>query len=180
MITEVNRDELIKYKNTLYSVDRRKYKNKPPRKSILEKYDRTEKLINFNQIPHKDILSNKYSQRIEFRLAKYNCPYRTLKNLMGSQHDIVTRYIPYLAILYRRFFLRNIIIVPTNQPYFATILLSSQKEIERYRGPLEKKKPHKPSEQEINFYSNMRNMQFIKSSYNLDSMINDVIFPHIS
>jgi len=175
MIKVINRDELLKYGNTLYSVDRRLYKNKPPRKSILEDYNRTEKLINYNQISHKDIFLNKYSQRIEFRLAKYNCPYRTLGNLIGSQHDILTRYIPYLAILYYRFFKSSIIVNSKDHPYFTNILLLSKNEIVRYRGSLEKITTHKPSQNEIIFFSNLRNMQLLKSGYNLNIILNNLL-----
>jgi len=174
MINVINNEELIKYKDTLYSVDRRLYKNKPARKSILEDYNHNDKLKSFNQIQHKDIFSNKYSQRIEFRLTKYNCPYRTLENLMGSQHNIITRYIPYLAILYHNFFLRSIFINPIDHPYFSNILLLSQREIKRYRGPLGKKETHKPSQEEINFFCFMRMMQLNKSNYFLYSLMNDI------
>jgi len=174
MINVINYKKLIEYKNTLYSIDRRLYKNKPPRKSLLEDYSRIEKLMVLNQISHKDVF-NKYSQRIEFRLAKYNCLYRTLGNLIGSQNNIIMRYIPYLAILYYRFFESSIIINPKDHPYFTKILVLSMNKMERYRGSLEKVKTHKSSQNEILFFNNMRNMQFMKSGYNKDFLINSTI-----
>lgn len=175
MVKIINYDKLLKCGDTFYSVDRRLYKNKPPRKSILENYDRKEKLLCLNQISHESIITNNYSQRIEFRLTKYNCPYRTLNNLIGSQDNIITKYTPYLAILYHRFFEHNIIINPKDHPHLTNILFLSNNKLERYRGVLEKRKIHKPSEKELIFF---RNMRCLKSKYNLHYMINTVMNTH--
>jgi len=171
MINEININELNEYKGTLYSVDRRTYHNKPARKSMLEDYDHNERLNKVNQVPYQEIISNKYSKRIEFRLTKQNCPYRTLNNLRGTQHDVLMRYTPYMGILFHRYFSRNILINPKNHPYFSNILFLSKEEKERYRGPLEKRLPHKESQSEIDFYETMKKMKIIKSGYDVKQML---------
>jgi len=53
MVKVINPAELKKYKDILYSVDRRLYKNRPSRKSILEYYNHGKKLIDLIKYPIK-------------------------------------------------------------------------------------------------------------------------------
>jgi hypothetical protein len=132
MIQIANPAVLFSCKETLYSNDRRKYENRPARKSFISIYDRTDHLLKVNQLPHNIIKTNKYSRRIEFRLTKYNCPYRTINNLTGTQHDVIMRHIPYMAILYRRFLANNVIVSPNEHPYFTNIYALAQDGRTRY------------------------------------------------
>jgi hypothetical protein len=174
MIEIINPDELINFRGTFYSVDRRLYENKPPRKSIIEDYDRIKRLEAINQLSNKDIYSSKYSQRIEFRLAKYNCQYRTLNNLKGTGYEVMFRYTPYLAVLFNRHLRKNVLINPKDHPYFSNILLLSEKDIKRYTGTLEKYSTHETSSGEEMFFNYMFSMQMNNSGYSIEKMISDI------
>jgi hypothetical protein len=148
----INPDKLNNCEDSLYTIDRRLYANKPARKSLIKKYDRNKNLRRINQIPRDKINTNPYSQRIEFCLAKYNCPYRTINNINGSYNEIIARYIPYLAIIYHKYLYGNMIVDTREHPFFDMIYKLAGNNRCRYTGNLEKTVPHHAGKSEEKFY----------------------------
>jgi len=110
---------LIKEGNTYYSYDFNKN-----RKSTLKLYNRAEHLTRKNnELTRKVIENNPYKLRIEFVFKRnYNTGYLTINNLEGNYHDIIKRFIPYLAKLYRKYFLNRVsVICPITHLYFNEI-----------------------------------------------------------
>jgi len=153
-------DVLNYYKDSIYSPDYRMYDDKSNRKSNIIIYYRIPRLKKVNQMKHSIIENNIYSRRLEFRLCKYDCPYRTLNNLIGNYSQIITNYSTFLSTLYYRHFKDNIIIDTSEHPYFTKIYNDAiWFKRERYTGNLEKMKTHISSESEIEFYSSMNTLR---------------------
>lgn len=94
---------------TYYSPDYRNGKtSKKHRRSIVDIYNRHERLMKVNQQSHESILSNPYFMRLEFHFASTNFNYLNLSNLEGNYNDIVSRHMDYLAMFYTRYLLGNI------------------------------------------------------------------------
>jgi hypothetical protein len=100
-------------------------------------------------------LENQFSQRIEFRIAKYGYEYRSLANISGSYDKIIKRYTPLLAIIYHKHFYNNVLVNPVCHPYFSNIYNLAKNDRLRYRGTLEKFKTHVPEMGEDMFYREM-------------------------
>ena len=111
------RRRLIQIDTTCYSYD---YKGNKVRKSFIKLYDREKHLLEKgNEYSKKEILEYPYKMRIEFTLVKYkNSPYLAFENMEGNYNEIIKRYIPYLASLYKKYFLDMIITVPFNHHNF--------------------------------------------------------------
>jgi hypothetical protein len=147
-------DKLIHCKNTVYTM-RRKNIGKTSRKSIIKSYDHNASLNAFHQTPQKDINDNRYSQRIEFCLSKYNCPYRNINNIIGNPYDVIKRYAPYLAILYHRHLYGNMTVNTNEHPYFNLIYNQAGNDRLRYTGSLGKTVTHKSTKDEDAFFKTM-------------------------
>jgi hypothetical protein len=122
-INIINKDRLLYYNDSIYSPDWRKNKNKANRKSNIIIYYRKPYLLSINQMRHNRIMENNYCRRIEFRLCKNNCPYRTINNLIGNYSQIIINYSSLLSTLFYRHF-NNDVIINTNtneHPYFTII-----------------------------------------------------------
>ena len=170
-ITFFDTDIFKIYKNSKYSSDCRKYKNNYFRKSNIVIYYRPPKLKKINQISHKIIDSNPYKTRIEFRVYKYNCQYRTLNNLSGNYSQIIRRYSPLLSTLFNRHFLHKVIVNIAEHPYFSEIYLDAvNSNRTRYTGLLEKMKPHVLSENENEFYKLMFYSRFFNIDYSVSHL----------
>jgi len=101
-------DYLIREGNsTYYSNDYNKR-----RKSTLKLYNRETWLLKKNNEYSEDFIKNNpFKIRIEFVLKnKYNSSYLTFNNLEGNYKDIINKFIPYLAKLYKKYFLGKIMV----------------------------------------------------------------------
>jgi hypothetical protein len=109
---------LIQEDTTYYSYD---YKGK--RKSTLKLYNRARHLKNKNnEYSFGFIEKNLYIMRIEFVLKRNrNTNYLTFNNMNGNYSNIIESFIPYLAKLYKKYFLNNVLVNPINHPYFIKI-----------------------------------------------------------
>jgi hypothetical protein len=145
---------LIYYKGTIYSNDYKYIQGKKKRRSFIRLYDRISRLKKVNQLSHKIIDNNPYSYRLEFMLDKNNSSLLALDNISGSYHDIITRYTPYLAIKYNKYFKNVQIDDVSEHPCFAKIYTLSKEGRERYTGnDLKKSTTHRPTEFEDKFYA---------------------------
>jgi hypothetical protein len=147
-VNVVNKDLFIDVNGTLYSADYVNRVNKPVRKSIMKYYNHAESLKARNHTNHDLIDANPYKWRIEYSLTKQNCPYRSIENLRGDYETLMhKRFIPLLAVYYRRFFGGNVIVDATGHPYFSAIYQKSQNTTMRYfDGSLKKDRRAKPFE----------------------------------
>ena len=111
-------DCLFKIGCTYYSND---YNGR--RKSTLKLYNREIKLLKKNnEYPANFIRNNPFKIRIEFTFKKNrNTSYLNFNNLEGDYHQIIERFIPYLAKKYKKYFLDKIMVNPVGNPCFAKI-----------------------------------------------------------
>ena len=125
---------LIKIDTTYYSYDLNKN-----RKSTLKIYDRGIWLPKKgNEYPLKLINENQYKMRIEFVLKRHlNTQYLTLNNLDGNYEQIVRRFTPYLAHLYKKYFLGLVKVNDFDHPYFYNIYDLAHSDIIRRNNILE-------------------------------------------
>jgi hypothetical protein len=109
---------LIQEGTTYYSYDYNKR-----RKSTLKFYNRETWLLEKNnEHSKKFITNNPYKLRIEFVLKRhYNSTYITLNNIDGNYYQIIERFIPYLAKLYRKYFFDKILVNTIEHYYFSQI-----------------------------------------------------------
>lgn len=86
---------LDQYKHTWYSSD---YDRKKHRKSTWAFYDRRVKLLEKNQLPHDLVQLMAYPLRLEIRLVRSRGGgYLNMNNLRGNMHEVLGRYLPYIA-----------------------------------------------------------------------------------
>jgi hypothetical protein len=102
------------YPNTRYSSDR------PC--SSLKTYDKRNRLIQKNHLPHELINAIKYPQRIEFSLKRENCDYLNGLNLQGSYQEVFARYLPFLGKKWRKYSHEILNIPDGNLPPYAAHL----------------------------------------------------------
>lgn len=116
---------LIKDNTTYYSFDFNKR-----RKSTLKLYDREQwLLIKNNEYPVNFIKQNPYKLRLEFVLKRnYNTQYLTMNNIDGNYQQVIMKFIPYLAKLYRKYFFGKVEINTYNHPLFNIIYELANKE----------------------------------------------------
>lgn len=165
---------LIHYEDTFYSTDWRKNENRPTRKSNIIIYDRKPRLLKINQMTYDSIIKNDFSYRIEFRLCKYNCQYRSLNNIIGNYSQIIMRYVPFLSIIFHRHFGNSVVVAvdSSDHPFFWAVYTQARLNSRtRYTGTLEKMKPHKSSESENEFYKLISIMKMCNSGYSLSQML---------
>jgi hypothetical protein len=125
---------LIKEESTYYSYDYNKR-----RKSTLKLYNRETWLLKKNNEYSKDFIKNNpYKMRIEFVFKKhYNSSYITVNNIDGTYYQIIERFIPYLAKLYRKYFWGKVSVDPSEHRYFSQIYSLAWYEKIRYNNNLE-------------------------------------------
>jgi hypothetical protein len=113
---------LVKVKNTFYSGDYKK-----TRKSAVYIYDRARKLIDANNIPREGIERNPYKTRLEFKLVPSNNTRMSLKNIRGTRDEMIRRFTPLLANLYKRWF-DDCVEIQCDElhPHFGAILEKAQ------------------------------------------------------
>jgi hypothetical protein len=162
---QILQPELLNRDNTsFYSKDYRSYPNRSTRKSFLEIYDHAESLKADRHIPWKNIDENLYKLRIEFNLTKYNNRNMTLDDLSGNYDKVISRYTPYLAVLYSRYFYGNVIVTDFEHPHFNKMYQLASKGLKRYTGnELEKviKKVDDPEQDE--FWRKMFFLDYLNS-----------------
>jgi hypothetical protein len=150
----LNPELLNQIETSFYSNDFRSYPNRPKRKSFLEIYDHAENLKRQRHVAWKKIEENPYKLRIEFNLTKYNSRNITLGDLSGSYDEVITRYTPYLAVLYFREFYGNVIVNDVEHPHFNKIYQLAAKGQKRYTGnELEKVTKQKKDTEIDNFWN---------------------------
>jgi hypothetical protein len=131
---------------TYYSKD---YNPSYQRKSYGIIYDRDAKLRKDNQTSHKKLEANPYKMRLEFRLCNVSGDWLHLNNLRGNYSRIIKRYLGYLAILYKKFFLNYITIDPGENKYLDMIVSRSKMiNSRRYTDKERKLRRKKPIEKE--------------------------------
>jgi hypothetical protein len=109
---------------TAYSND---YNKKTGRKSTLKLYDREKRLLEKKtEYPADFIKKNPYKKRIEFILQNRKSPYLNLNNFDGNYYEVIERFIPYLAKLYKRYFLNKVYVNSIDYKYFDQIYTMSK------------------------------------------------------
>ena len=169
--------KLIRYEGTFYSMDWRKHEDRPTRKSSVIIYDRKSQLLRVNQMAHDSIIKNNFSQRIEFRLCKNNCPYRSLNNISGNYSQVIIRHAPFLSVLFNRHFGNSVAVAvdSSGHPFFSHIYTQARLHNRtRYTGTLEKMKSHKSTENERMFFKSMYLSKMHKSGYSLPLLLSCV------
>ena len=129
---------------TYYSND---YKEKGRRKSTLKLYDREKWLLKKgNEYSADFIRNNPYKKRIEFVLkASKNTSYLTIDNLDGTYDQIIERFTPYLAKLYKKYFFWKVFVNDTSEhPYFSMIYNWAHSDIIKSNKSLESVNSSKP------------------------------------
>ncbi|MDR2408888.1 MAG: hypothetical protein LBE13_12365 [Bacteroidales bacterium] len=140
-------------RETIYSGDYIRKK----RTSILIKYNRAECLKKRNQISRKVIDKYPNKIRIEFKLYLNNRGIRVLPQYICGNYDTFISYISdFLAVVYKQYFLDNIII-DSPEHYHLNKIIKLAREIpySTYRGPIHK------AEYQIDY----DNIKFTKNSY---------------
>jgi hypothetical protein len=141
---------LIRIGDTYYSSD---YKSNRRRKSSLKLYNRGKWLLKKNnEYPKQLINNNPYKMRLEFVLKlNSNTQYLTVDNLEGNYEQIIHRFIPYLAKLYRKYF-RGLVLIDTfKYEYFHQIYtIAYHDSINTYK-KLENRKTEKKRERYIDY-----------------------------
>jgi hypothetical protein len=130
--------------STYYSND---YQRKGRRKSTLKLYDREEWLLEKgNEYPADFIKNNPYKKRIEFVLKlNKNTSFLTFDNLDGTYDQIINRFIPYLAKLYKKYFMWKVYVNDTSlHPYFSMIYAFAHSDVIRSNKSLESTNSSKP------------------------------------
>jgi len=108
---------LIRENTTYYSND---YSGN--RKSTLKLYDRAIWLRKKNnELPKSIIENNPYNKRIEFVLEKVKNSCLAINNLDGNYNQVISRFTPYLAKLYKKYFLDDVSVDVRDHPYFTMI-----------------------------------------------------------
>jgi hypothetical protein len=109
---------LVKCGTTYYSFD-----YTPQRNSILKMYNRKIHLLQKNnEYKASFINNNPYIIRIEFVLKRNkNTSYLTLNNLDGNYYQVINKFIPYLAKIYKKYFIDIIVNNTFNYPNFYRI-----------------------------------------------------------
>jgi len=114
---------LIKYRNTYYTNDFRGNK----RHSVIDFYNRTQKLLEQNNQYPRSLLEKKPITRLEFRCVRNNLyQYLTIYNLYGSYNKVFYRFSSVFTRLYKKYMLDLVNIDTTNHPNFNKIYLSSK------------------------------------------------------
>ncbi|GAB1483423.1 hypothetical protein MASR2M78_22390 [Treponema sp.] len=108
------------------------------RDSVISIYDRHNRQKKVNQLSYKEIESNPYRRRIEFRLKVCNCDYLHLDNLKGTYGEIISRYAPYLAGLFNRYASYSVWVNDEEHEWFQRINALSKKGVQRTRTTLKK------------------------------------------
>ena len=134
-------DKLLDRDKCLFKDDTTIYSNdyKPSRKSTLKCYDRENWLIKKgNEYPIKFIKNNPYKTRIEFVLKMYsNTTYLTPNILEYNYEQLIRYFTPYLARLYKKYFLGKVIVNDYDHPYFNIIYTLADSDVIRANGLLE-------------------------------------------
>jgi hypothetical protein len=117
---------ILEDETTAYSNDHDK---KYGRKSTLKLYDREKWLLKKRtEYSAYFIRNNPYKKRIEFVLQNRKSPYLNITNFDGNYHEVMERFIPYLAKLYKRYFLNKIFVNPVEYQYFDHIYAMAQQD----------------------------------------------------
>ena len=92
------------------------------RKSTLKLYDRAIWLRKKNnELSKSTIEDNPYNKRIEFVLQNTKNSCLAISNLEGNYHQVINKFTPYLAKIYKKYFLRNVSVDIRDHPYFTRI-----------------------------------------------------------
>jgi hypothetical protein len=168
---------LNRCKTTFYSNDYRWKKGRQTRYSFIDLYYRNDYLLEKNKIRHDAIEKNPFSWRIEFFLSRNNnTKLLTLDNLSGTYHNVISRYIPYLGVIYHNYFYNKIFVDVKDHPYFAQIKSVASQGTgtkTRYTGAgLGKTTAHKPSKEEDDFYNTMMILKYPVKTLVLQALLN--------
>ncbi|PKN98242.1 MAG: hypothetical protein CVU43_16470 [Chloroflexi bacterium HGW-Chloroflexi-5] len=127
----------IRVGTTFYSKDFRKNKHK----SKLIIYDRNEKLKHSRNKKYREIESNEFSERLEFRLCANNCAYMHMDNIKGNYEEVFNNYLPFLSALYNIYIKNSVTFsLDDTHPNFNKIIKKSKKCGTRSRNNLKKQK----------------------------------------
>jgi hypothetical protein len=173
-ITIIDPSLLNQYETTFYSSDFRRRDGRQTRYSLIDLYYRNDYLLKTNKISHDVIKSNPFSWRIEFLIAANNNSNRlTLDNLSGSYHDVINRYIPYLAIIYHNYFYNKVKVDTNNHPYFEKIYSLAGGDRKRYTGSdLGKTFTHNETVNEKKFYEMLIGMKYPIETFVYQALLN--------